>query len=286
MTSGQEVQGSSDPLQRVALITGCGLQDGLGAATARALASVGIAVAVADVTHGGIAPSTDAELVKSLNPGSDDWHGVDSLVEEIRASGGRAIATIGDVSSEADAERMVAETVAKLGSVDILVNNAATSQAIMDIEDFPVEQFDKIFAVNVRGTFLMSKAAVKHMRKRQWGRIVNISSVSADEGHPGFSGFTASKSALQGFTRALAADVGPQGITVMTVSPGLMMTSRGKIATRRMYADDLDAGARSVAVRRYGVPEDIAAVIKFIASDESGYLSGENIRVSGGGGLR
>lgn len=270
--------------RRVALITGCGLQDGLGAATARALARDGVAVMVSDIVRCGIAPSIDPELVAKLGKAAE-WRGVDSLVDEIRGFGGVAAATIGDVSSEADAERMTRETYDTFGSVDILVNNAATSQALMDIEEFPVDLFDRIYAVNVRGTFLMSREAVKYMRKKRWGRIVNISSISAEENHAGFCGFAASKAALLGFTRGLAADVGPQGITVMAVSPGLMLTARGKIATHRMYGEDLEKGAEQISVRRYGVPEDIANVIRFIASEDSGYLSGEVIRVSGGGGL-
>lgn len=270
--------------RRVALITGCGLQDGLGAATARALACEGIAVMVSDVKPAGIAPSIDPELLAKLG-NSSDWRGVQSLVEEIQGSGGTAGYTIGDVSSPEDAERMVRETHEAFGSVDILVNNAATSQTLLDIEELSIELFERIFAVNVRGAFLMSKAAVPYMRKNGWGRIVNISSISAEQNHAGFSGFAASKAALLGFTRGLAADVGPQGITVMAVSPGLMLTARGKIATHRMYGDDLEKGARNVSVRRYGVPEDIANVIRFIASEDSGYLSGEVIRVSGGGGI-
>ncbi|NIE66880.1 SDR family oxidoreductase [Burkholderia sp. Ax-1719] len=278
------IDSSSKP-RRVALITGCGLRDGIGAATARTLARAGIAVVVTDLTRSGVVPSTDEKLVAQLKAEHGSWRGIDSLVEEISDFGGEALALTGDVSSEADAQRMVADAYEQFGSVDILVNNAAASQTFLDIEDFTLEQWERIFAVNVRGAFLMSRAAVKYMRQRAWGRIVNITSVSADEGHAGFAAFTAAKSALTGFTRALAADVGPQGITVMAVAPGLMMTSRGKLATRRMYQDDLDAGARRIAVRRYGEPEDIAAVIRFIASEDSSYVSGEIFRVSGGGGL-
>lgn len=270
--------------RRVALITGCGLQDGIGAATARTLAQHGIAVMVSDIKLEGIAPSIDADLVAKI--GTDqEWRGVASLVEEIRDFGGEADYTIGDVSLEEEAQRMVDQTVERYGRLDILVNNAATSQTLLDIEDLTLEMYEKVFAVNMRGTFLMSRAAVSRMRKNKWGRIINISSISAEENHAGFSAFAASKAALLGFTRGLAADVGPQGITVMAVSPGLMMTARGKIATHRMYGDDLQKGAEHISVRRYGVPEDIANVIRFISSEDSGYVSGEVIRVSGGGGL-
>lgn len=270
--------------RRVALITGCGLQDGIGAATARMLARQGIAVMVSDVEPAGIAPSIDPELVARVG-GDASWRGVESLVDEIRGLGGEADFAIGDVSSEDDAERMVRETAEKFGRVDILVNNAATSQTLLDIEDLTLEMYERVFAVNMRGTFLMSRAAVSYMRENKWGRIINISSISAEENHAGFSAFAASKAALLGFTRGLAADVGPQGITVMAVSPGLMLTARGKIATHRMYGDDLQKGAENVSVRRYGVPEDIANVIRFICSEDSGYVSGDVIRVSGGGGL-
>lgn len=282
MTS--NVAKNADNRLRVALITGCGLEDGIGAATARALAREGVAVMCSDIEPAGIAPSIDSELVAKL--GNDaSWRGVESLVEEIEMAGGTAAYTIGDVSSEEDAQRMVQETADKFGRLDILVNNAATSQTLLDIEDLTIDMYERVFAVNMRGTFLMSRAAVKFMRQNKWGRIVNISSISAEENHAGFSAFAASKAAILGFTRGLAADVGPQGITVMAVSPGLMMTSRGKIATHRMYGDDLNKGAEGISVRRYGQPEDIANVIRFICSEDSGYVSGEVIRVSGGGGL-
>lgn len=283
-TTGQDGT-SQDGVSRAALITGCGLRDGIGAATARALAKTGIAVMVADISRGGARPSSDESALARLAPDSDEWLGVDSLVEEIRAAGGTAAATIGDISSEADAERMVRETHDRFGSADILVNNAAAPQKLVDIEEFSFGDWERIFAVNVHGAFLMSRAAVKYMRKRGWGRVINISSLAAESGHPGHSAFSASKAAILGFTRALAADVGRHGITVMALSPGLTMTARGKLATQRLYGDDVNAGARNIAVQRYSYPEDIAEAVVFLASDASGYLSGEVIRFTGGGGL-
>lgn len=272
-------------MRRTALVTGCGLRDGIGAATARTLAKAGIAVMVSDITRGGARPSSDQAALANLERESVQWRGVDSLVDEITAAGGTAAAVIGDISSEADAERMVRETYDRFGSVDILVNNAAAPQKLVDIAEFTLADWERIFAVNVHGAFLMSRAAVKYMRKRGWGRIINISSLAAESGHPGHSAFSATKAALLGFTRALAADVGRQGITVMALSPGLTMTARGKLATHRLYGDDVNAGARNISVQRYSVPEDIAEAVAFLASDASGYLSGEVIRFTGGGGL-
>lgn len=256
---------------RTALITGCGLKTGVGATTARTLAKAGITVMVADVTPSGVG-------------GGDDWGGLASLVEEIRGAGGTAAATVGDITAEADAERMVRETYDQFGSVDILVNNASAPQgkAMVDTGELPLSEWERIFAVNATGTFLMSKAALKYMRERGWGRIINISSMVAEMGGAHHAAFSASKAAVLGFTRALADDVGPQGITVMAINPMIIMTSRGEAAVRRMYGDDPAAGAQHIPVRRFSTPQDIANVVAFLASDEAGYLSGEVIRVTGG----
>lgn len=265
-----EQQNKGGASKRVALITGCALRDGIGAASARALAEAGFAVVVSDISVGGVTPRVGQELAAT------EWRGLDSLVEEIRAEGGTAAKTVGDISSEADAHRMVQETVDTFGSVDVLLNNAAASQRFADIEDMSLADFERVFAVNMTGTFLMTRAAVKHMRAKGWGRVINIASVSAEMGGATHSAFSASKAAIIGFTKAVAGDVGPQGITVNAICPGLILTARGRMATEHF-------GAESIPVRRHGIPEDIAAVAVFLASDASSYLSGEAIRVQGGG---
>lgn len=258
---------------RTALITGCGLRTGVGATTARTLAQAGINVMVADVSPTG-AGGADV----------DGWRGLESLVEEIEASGGAVGATVGDITTEADTGRMARETVERFGSIDILVNNASAPQAgaMLDTEELPLEQWERVFAVNSTGTFLMSRAVLPYMRKQHWGRIINIASMVAELGGPHLAAFTASKAAVIGFTRSLASDVGPQGINVMAINPMIIMTSRGEAAVKRMYGDDPDAGSGHIPLRRFSTPQDIANVVQFLASDASAYLSGEVIRVTGG----
>ena len=161
---------------RVALITGCGKPVGIGNSTARALAAAGVTVVVSDVAPTGLANEHNAQGDMDAN-----WGGVDSLVEAIAKAGGIASATLGDVSKEADAARMVADVLRRHGRLDILVNNAGAPQGAdrNEIEDVPVAAWDQTMAVNARGAFLMSRAAVPAMRKAGWGRIVSVSSRAA-----------------------------------------------------------------------------------------------------------
>ena len=257
---------------RVALVTGCGLPTGIGATTARTLAKAGIKVVVADVSLRG-AGATD-----------DGWQGLPSLVEEIRAAGGTAEAIVGDITVEAEAQRLVREAYEHFGSLDILVNNASSPQgkAMVDTEELTLAEWERIFSVNSTGTFLMSKSAIPYMKKNGWGRIINLGSMVAELGATEHAAFSASKAAVIGFTKALAHDVGPHGINVMAVNPMIVMTSRGEAAVKRMYGEEPGAGANHIPVRRFSTPQDLANVIKFLASDESGYLSGEAINVTGG----
>jgi 3-oxoacyl-[acyl-carrier protein] reductase len=150
---------------RVALITGCGKPVGIGNSTARALAAAGVTVVVSDVAPTGLANEHNVQGDMDAN-----WGGVDSLVEAIGKAGGIASATLGDVSKEADAARMVAEVLRRHGRLDILVNNAGAPQGAdrNEIEDVPVAAWDQTMAVNARGAFLMSRAAVPAMRKAGW----------------------------------------------------------------------------------------------------------------------
>src|SRR5215469_8161633 len=196
---------------RVALITGCGKPVGIGNSTARALAAAGVTVVVSDVVPTGIANEHNVE-----GDADSSWGGVDSLVEDLRRSGRTASSALGDVSVEADAARMVEEVLGRYGRLDILVNNAGAPQGAdrNEIEDVPVEAWDRTMGVNVRGAFLMSRAAVPAMRKAKWGRIISVSSKA--EFRPGKrrATYAASKAAIVGFTKSLAFDLAPYGITV------------------------------------------------------------------------
>ncbi len=266
--------------QRVALVTGCGKPDGMGQAIARRLAAQGTAVVVTDLQATGV-PNRQQE------DRGTGWGGVDALVADITAGGGTAAAALGDVAVEADAERMVAEAVERFGRLDVLVNNAAAPQGPdrADVADIPVEVFDRVVAVNLRGPWLMCRAAVPVMRAQRSGRIVNISSMAGLTAAP-FSGpYSASKAGVIGLTRALAMDLGPWGITVNALCPGLVGTSRAFLTS----GPDVDEAAllasrgRAIPVGRVGLPDDIAAAVAFLASPEAGYITAQAIPIDGGG---
>ncbi len=268
---------------RVALVTGCGKRDGVGQAVARRLARSGVAVVVADRKPTGVL-NRRQEVVGVAD---DGWRGLDSLVEEIVAAGGTASSVIGDVGEVADADAMVAASVAAHGGLDILVNNAAAPQGLdrREIAQVPVEVFDEVVRVNLRGTYLVSRAAVPFMRAQRWGRIVSVSSMAGVVAAAYSTAYSASKAGILGFTRALAMDVARWGITVNAVAPGAVGTSRAFLSED----PDLDVEAetalraRGIPVGRVGRPEDIAGAVAYLASDDAEYMTGQYLVLDGGG---
>jgi len=277
--------GTMTGARRVALITGCGKQDGIGAAIARRLAADGLVVVVVDVEPAGVRDSHEPAGTAAAG-----WRGVESLVAEIEAAGGEASFVTGDISDAADVSRMIGHAVETHGSIDVLVNNAGAPFSLGhgDIEAVDPGEFDRVMAINVRGTFLMARAAAPQMRARKWGRIVNIASVAGRVGSKMNSAYAASKAAVIGLAQTWALDLGGDGITANAVLPGFIFTSRTLSGmSKKMGGAAIDPAtiAKStpdVPAGRAGSPEDVAAVVAFLVSEEASYTNGQSMIVDGG----
>jgi 3-oxoacyl-[acyl-carrier protein] reductase len=244
---------------RVAIVTGAAR--GIGAATAQRLARDGHAVAVLDLDEAACA----------------------ATVEAITSSGGRALAVGVDVSKADQVEAAVKRVADELGAPTILVNNAGIIRDNL-IFKMSEDDWDAVMAVHLRGAFLMTKAAQAHMTQEKWGRIVNLSSSSA-QGNRGQANYSAAKAGLQGFSKTLAIELGRFGVTANAVAPGFIQTEMTKATAERMgvsFDDFIAHSASQIPVQRVGQPEDIAATISFLCSEEAGFVSGQVIYVAGG----
>lgn len=211
----------------------------------------------------------------------------ESAVAAVTGAGGRAIAVIGDVSKAADAQRMVAEAVAGLGRLDVLVNNAGIQpvDAYFNVEDTPEELWDRIVGINLKGMFLMSKYAIPRIRASGGGTIVNMASVQGLQSMPKVPSYAASKGGVLSLTRNMALDYAPEGIRVVAVCPGTIDSEMVRISARAEGGDE-EANVRRYGafhpIGRIGQPSDIANAVLFLASDRASFITGESLNVDGG----
>ena len=249
----------SEHAQRVAVITG-GAR-GIGASVATRFAADGMAVAVIDLKEGDCAATVDA----------------------IASAGGRAFAARADVSDAAQVAAAVETIAAEVGPPAVLVNNAGVirDNLLFKMTD---DDWDTVLGVHLRGAFLMSRAVQKYMVEQKFGRIINLSSSSA-LGNRGQVNYSAAKAGLQGFTKTLAIELGPFGVTANAIAPGFIVTDMTAATAARVgvpFEDFQKGAAAQIPVRRVGQPEDVAHVASFLASEGAGFVSGQVIYVAGG----
>jgi 3-oxoacyl-[acyl-carrier protein] reductase len=247
---------------RVALVTGAA--QGIGAAVARRLAAGGAAVGVLDLQQ----------------------EAAQGVADEIVKAGGRAVGLGADVSRRDQVQAAVDALVGEFGGLHILVNNAGVIRDNM-LFKMTDEDWTLVMEVHLRGAFLCSQIAQKHMVDAKFGRIVSLSSTSAT-GNRGQANYSTAKAGLQGFTKTLAIELGPFGVTANAVAPGFIETAMTKATAERLGVtiDQFREGvAASVPVRRGGLPEDVANAVAFFAAEESGYVTGQVLYVDGGSEL-
>jgi NAD(P)-dependent dehydrogenase (short-subunit alcohol dehydrogenase family) len=241
---------------KVAIVTGAA--SGIGPAYAQGLAAAGAKVAIAD-----------------LEP-------AESVVRAIKEAGGAAISRICDVSDEASVAALVRDTEAAFGGVDILVNNAAVFARYVSVplDQISAADWERAFAVNVRGSFLCTKAALPVMRRQRYGKIVNIASGTVFKGVPMMLHYVATKGAIIAMTRSMASELGKDGIRVNAIAPGL--TSTEFLKSRNDIGGALETMAKTRAIARQEDPQDLVGACVFFASPDSDFITGQTLVVDGG----
>jgi 3-oxoacyl-[acyl-carrier protein] reductase len=243
---------------KVALVTGA--SRGMGKAIALKLASLGSKVVVNYVA---IEASNKVDA--------------DNLVESITSLGGEAMSIEADIRDSEAVKGMVEQVTDKWSKIDILVNNAGINRdtLLLRMSD---DAWDDVISTNLRGAYLCTKFALRSMMRQEWGRIINIASVSGIVGNIGQSNYAASKGGLIAFTKSVAREMGSRNITVNAVAPGYIITGM----TDKLPSEKKDAILAMIPLQRFGRPEDVAELVAFLATDRAGYITGQAITIDGG----
>jgi 2-hydroxycyclohexanecarboxyl-CoA dehydrogenase len=242
---------------KVALVTGAAA--GIGAAISRRLARDGIAIGVLDI------------LIDDAT----------KVADEIVAAGGKAIALQASITDREQVKAATSKLRESFGPVTILVNNAGIT-GVVPFEELTDAQWDRMMEVNLKGTFIVTQVVLPDMKEAGWGRIVNISSSSAQSGAARMAHYSASKGAIIALTKTLAVELGPLGITCNNIPPRFVMNT---VMSEKFFADGhqlRDTWINNGPIRRQGEPEDIAGACAWLVSDETGYVTGQTIGVNGG----
>lgn len=202
---------------------------------------------------------------------------LENLKKEIGANNVEVLAVQGDVSNFEDCENVVKETIEKFGRIDVLVNNAGITKDML-LARMKEEDFKQVIDVNLVGTFNVTKNVISYMMKARSGRIINISSVVGISGNAGQSNYAASKAGIIGFTKSLAKEVASRNILVNAIAPGFIQTSMTDVLKDEIKEEI----AKEIPLKRMGTADDVANLVKFLASEDSSYITGQVINVDGG----
>ncbi|NOX60494.1 MAG: SDR family oxidoreductase [Chloroflexi bacterium] len=270
---------------KVAIVTGAGRKDGIGAAIALKLAGAGAHVVVADLAA---APRTNL-----AHPAAGGWEALQEVAGMVEAAGPRALAVKVDVTDMAAVENMVAQAVDAFGRLDILVNNAGVVFGPAPVAQMTEEAWRKTLDVNATGTFLCCKAALPAMLQTAsqtgYGRIINMSSLAAIRPKPFMAAYAAGKAAVIALTQSLSQEVARFGVTVNAILPGDIDTAFKQwglqlesMVRGKAYDDVVEAAVAQIPVGRLGTPEDVASLVAYLVSEEAGFITGQAYNVSGG----
>lgn len=266
----------AEPLTgKVAIVTGAGRHRGIGRYIALSLARDGADIVV---TGSGRSPDSYPEDEQQIG-----WRDIESVAEEIREMGRRALPLVTDMSKAEDAERLAVETVAQLGRVDILVNNAASGRGNDRVPVVKLEESEwrRVLETNLTGTFLVTRAVgAKMVEQGEGGRIINVSSILGLKGMPGSAAYSASKAGVLLLTQVLALEMAPHQITVNAICPGLIGTSRMDDVTAPGPVRDMVM--RTTPLGREGFPEEVGDLASFLCGPGGDYITGQAINIDGG----